>query len=57
MIFYEDKDINALKGLSSCFELDKSVLGSEMVVRFLKVSAVPLLLLLHRGVMPFLLNV
>ena len=34
MIFYEDEDINALKGLSSCFELDKSVLGSEMVVRF-----------------------
>ena len=34
MVFYEDEDINALKRLSSCFELDKSVLGSEMVVRF-----------------------
>ena len=34
MIFYEDEDINALTGLSSCFELNKSVLGSEMVVKF-----------------------
>ena len=53
MIFYEGEGINALTGLSSCFELDKSVSGSEMVV---SVSVVPLLFLTRQGVVPFLLN-
>ena len=34
MIFYEDEDINALRGLRESFELVKSVLDSEMVFRF-----------------------
>jgi len=34
VIFYEDEDINALRGLRESFELVKSVLDSEMVFRF-----------------------